>query len=143
MAYLNLFGRKVKAKDVASPNGSMQDFVIEHGTKNSWNYRKWNSGIMECWCLSSGKCTGEGVWTNMYAYYCPLVNYYPYQFNGIPALTVMFLATDNGANGWLASRFEGRVSTSVAPGAYQLVRPNNYGEIPTVTLSYYAIGKWK
>lgn len=25
------------------------DYVVEHGTSGIWTYRKWNSGIVECW----------------------------------------------------------------------------------------------
>lgn len=25
------------------------DYIVEQGTSNSWTYRKWNSGISECW----------------------------------------------------------------------------------------------
>ena len=27
----------------------MNDFVVEQGTSGIWNYRKWASGIAECW----------------------------------------------------------------------------------------------
>lgn len=28
---------------------SVADFVLEEGTEDGWSYRKWNSGIAECW----------------------------------------------------------------------------------------------
>ena len=28
---------------------SVEDFVVEYGTSGIWEYRKWNSGIAECW----------------------------------------------------------------------------------------------
>ena len=34
------------------PNGDVffgADFIVEEGTKDGWTYRKWNSGIAECW----------------------------------------------------------------------------------------------
>lgn len=27
----------------------MKDFVVEQGTSGVWTYRKWNSGVSECW----------------------------------------------------------------------------------------------
>lgn len=30
------------------------DFVVEEGTEGIWTYRKWNSGIAECWGNTSG-----------------------------------------------------------------------------------------
>ena len=29
------------------------DFIVEEGRENNWNYRKWNSGIAECWQYTS------------------------------------------------------------------------------------------
>lgn len=29
------------------------DYVVEQGTSGIWNYRKWNSGIAECWTHSA------------------------------------------------------------------------------------------
>ena len=29
------------------------DYVIEQGTSGVWTYRKWKSGIKECWCNST------------------------------------------------------------------------------------------
>ena len=37
------------AGDVYPNNTKMADFVTEQGTSGIWRYRKWNSGIAECW----------------------------------------------------------------------------------------------
>lgn len=42
------------------------DYIIEQGTRDIWNYRKWSSGIAECWCtangdVASGWSTGSGI----------------------------------------------------------------------------------
>ena len=29
--------------------GLISDFVVERGTSGIWTYRKWNSGVAECW----------------------------------------------------------------------------------------------
>lgn len=29
--------------------GNLADYVVEQGTSGIWTYRKWNSGIAECW----------------------------------------------------------------------------------------------
>ncbi len=33
-------------------NNLLTDYVIETGTSGIWTYRKWNSGISECWSTS-------------------------------------------------------------------------------------------
>lgn len=30
------------------------DYIVEQGTSGDWIYRKWNSGIAECWCKITG-----------------------------------------------------------------------------------------
>lgn len=34
---------------LAQKLGAMKDYVIEEGTSGIWQYRKWNSGLMEAW----------------------------------------------------------------------------------------------
>lgn len=41
-------------KSGASINGAIMDYIVEQGTDNNWNYRKWNSGVMEAWRYVSG-----------------------------------------------------------------------------------------
>lgn len=36
-----------KVNGVAIPRSA--DYIIEQGTENGWIYRKWNSGVSECW----------------------------------------------------------------------------------------------
>ena len=35
------------------------DYVVEQGTSGIWTYRKWNSGIAECWITSSRNVSGS------------------------------------------------------------------------------------
>lgn len=44
----------LKTSDLANDSGyldtnTVKDYVTEQGTENGWIYRKWNSGISECW----------------------------------------------------------------------------------------------
>lgn len=43
----------IKYERVAPPQVDASDYVIEQGTSGVWTYRKWESGIAECWCLTS------------------------------------------------------------------------------------------
>ncbi len=31
--------------------GKMVDYIVEQDTVGNWTYRKWNSGVAECWCV--------------------------------------------------------------------------------------------
>lgn len=44
------FAFEVPVKIQGSP---ITDFVVEQGTTGIWTYRKWNSGIAECWGTAS------------------------------------------------------------------------------------------
>ncbi len=36
---------------------SKADYVVEEGTSGIWTYRKWNSGVAECWGLKTESVT--------------------------------------------------------------------------------------
>lgn len=44
------------------------DYVVEHGTSGIWTYRKWNSGIAECWGRTAA-ATYSHTSTSGYGYY--------------------------------------------------------------------------
>ena len=53
------------------------DYVVEQGTSGIWTYRKWNSGIAECWLTEPIKqtMTSDGELMGGYAYSITL--YFP------------------------------------------------------------------
>ena len=38
------------------------DYIVEQGTSDIWTYRKWNSGIAECWTYIEGNTNSDGGW---------------------------------------------------------------------------------
>ena len=59
------------AADVAGAldNFGIADYIIEQGTSDIWTYRKWNSGIMECWTTGLTTVTGVATTSLMGGYY--------------------------------------------------------------------------
>ena len=45
--------------------GNLADYVVEQGTSGSWTYRKWASGVAECWLESELTLTGSTPVANM------------------------------------------------------------------------------
>lgn len=46
------------------------DEIVEQGTSDIWTYRKWKSGIAECWGKWSGTATAYAApWSGAYGYY--------------------------------------------------------------------------
>ena len=41
-------------KDIYINGTKLVDYIIEQGTNGIWTYRKWNSGIAECWGIATG-----------------------------------------------------------------------------------------
>ena len=40
------------------------DYIVEQGTEGIWTYRKWASGIAECWGTARIEYTGFQAWGN-------------------------------------------------------------------------------
>lgn len=119
------------------------DVIIEQGYSNDWYYRKWDSGIMECWRNSTGALGSQSSWGSLYTQQFAKVNDFPFEFTEVPIINVSLIDVSSGYNGWIATKLEGDTrATTTHPGAYQYVR-GTAGTSGTATLSYYAIGKWK
>jgi hypothetical protein len=112
------------------------DYIVEQGETNGWFYRKWNSGIAECWQVYYGNGINAGV-NNMNGFYYsnPFTVNLPFAFANIPTVTVDggSLANMNFARvfGVTNDRF-----TVTVVGAVSLTNVS-------VTLHFRAIGKWK
>ena len=46
----------------------LADFVESQGASGDWTFRKWHSGIAECWRTISGNITKYTTWNNMHGY---------------------------------------------------------------------------
>ena len=44
------------------------DYVVEQGTSGSWTYRKWSSGVAECWGQPSNSVASSGTFLGANAY---------------------------------------------------------------------------
>lgn len=117
-------------------NGSdLKDFVVEQGTSGAWAYRKWFSGISECWATVTGTLSYYTTINSFYAYEgsvsfpsgifnaVPKVQFVPYIGNGfaIPARGVISTATQFK---WVALSNVSAANTAVK-------------------VDVFAIGRWK
>lgn len=114
---------------------SAADYVIEEGVNGDVSYRKWQSGIAECWLRttqdvafaqygSSSIYVGQYVWT------------FPIEFTDTPVVTCSEFKWGTGASwGYLGS-----VTTTTANlrGGDIVVR-----EAGSCAITAYAIGRWK
>ena len=54
------------------------DYIIEQGTSVGWAYRKWNSGVSECWAHFGTTSTNNGSWTTNFPTGLFMSGTYPY-----------------------------------------------------------------
>ena len=115
--------------------GTVADFPVEVGTSGIWTYRKWNSGIAECWGTNQVSVTLSSSWNAVYYATIAEVSF-PFEFDGVPDCQVT--AVINNAS-WLACNY--RATTTATPKV-ALYNPDKTAT-DTCDISYYAIGRWK
>ena len=102
------------------------DYIVEQGTSGIWTYRKWNSGIAECWGMQ--KKTATATYQNF------LMQYPSGLFSGVP-----IIVTSGGALGQVG-----------AYGGYANAYTKEIADLYVYTagsspawIYMYVIGKWK
>lgn len=117
---------------------TITDFIVEQGTSGMWTYRKWNSGIAECWGLSSNaSVAATTTWGSLYTKDGAFPSYsYPFDFVSLPVIQVYPLSS--GGNFWL---FTGSGASVSQTPEVSVVRATSY--TVTARVSYYVIGRWK
>lgn len=120
----------------------IKDYITEQGTSGIWRYRKWASGVAECW----GEYTDEDVsittaWgqiydsTAMYGYY----NYPSGLFVAAPVEQVTARAGGSGKGLWIETYLD---ATAERTGKWQYARATQASGI-TVRVTMYSVGRWK
>lgn len=122
----------------------VSDYIVEQGTSGIWTYRKWNSGIAECWGKTTTTLSNTGtVWTSpVYAYLLSSVNY-PFTFTSVP--TEFASQGGSSANSYWLYKAAGTTydNTTTKTAQYQACKINSFTNGSTITVSYMIKGRWK
>lgn len=110
-------------------NFGLADYIIEQGTKGMWTYRKWNSGIAECWGTYSGTISPYA--SNMFL--IPTQEY-PFTFIEAPVDN----ATIQGGSG-IAYKANSYGYTD----GWSTVVWSNINTATIITARVHVIGRWK
>lgn len=125
----------------------MVDYIVAQGTQGIWEYRRWASGIAECWIeeytvpsitISSNWGTG-----NIYCGYIASPGQYPFAFKTAPIVIPTF--SNRGTSSQASYSFpiwavpEG--TTTTCP-RFQGTDPTK-GTIKNLKLGIYVKGRWK
>lgn len=123
------------------------DYVVEQGTSGVWTYRKWNSGIAECWCRTTKTLTAGSVWSSPVYYYQFDSIAYPFTFVSVPT---EHSSPINGENAFwtykesaASSGFSTANNTTTATARYGLLKLNAFNNGATATISIVVKGRWK
>ena len=120
----------------------MVDFIVDEGTSGSWTYRKWTSGIAECWARVAVSTTVNTTWGGLYVSgSLSATNIsFPFTFTAIPSLTVTL--SGSGAGAFLVASGTGSTSTTKT-GIYEIARGSASSTSSNYAINYHAIGRWK
>lgn len=112
---------------------AVADYVVVQETSGIWTYRKWNSGIAECWTTSTINTTGT-AWANIMGGYGFSVSY------NLPSglFTSSPIANGNGRTG-SGGGFVFCYCTTTKITAYVVGNQDN----PNLTIEFFIKGKWK
>lgn len=122
-----------------APAGSMNDYVTEQNTSGDWTYRKWNSGVAECWATktitAATNSSDAGGYVSASA---ATPSAFPFTFTAIPNVQV----TCNSGTITGSVTCAGSPSTTSA-GSWKLYRNNTNAGTNDKIFMFYVVGKWK
>ena len=125
-------------KDILVKLNLIADYVVEQGTSGIWTYRKWNSGIAECWGNTTyTQSSNFGAWGNNYISSEISPKAYPFTFIENPN-EIIYVSSPSGS-GW-SLPYNGTTSAS---GAVQITRPASGGSNVIWQIRYEVKGLWK
>lgn len=78
-------GTGANTAEGAITNLGIADYVVEEGTSGNWAYRKWASGIAECWGRHTFSTAHYNTVNSFYGYYNDI--YFPFTFATTPIVT--------------------------------------------------------
>ena len=114
------------------------DVVVEQGTSGIWTYRKWNSGIAECWGYKSINTTFVS-WGSLY-YIQAVADNYP---TGLFTTVTNVQGQLTLANADTISSIVGGTSDTTKPPSITGVRPTNATSTYAGVAYWNAKGTWK
>ena len=123
-----------------SGGGSGLDYIVEEGTEGIWTYRKWDSGIAECWTKQSyTTLKAPTAWGNLY--YGTVASTLTFPSGLFTAAPEIQLNLTSASGRFWVSHVNDMTASNV--GTIYNLAPQQYTGNNAGTLSIYAIGAWK
>ena len=129
---------------IGTTSVAVSDYVVEQGTSGIWTYRKWNSGVAECWGTQTYTLSNTGtVWVSPAYYYSFTQINYPFTFVEVPS-EIATPVRSSANSYWI---YKGDASstngTTTKTSRYGAVKLNSFTNGSTVTISFSVTGRWK
>jgi hypothetical protein len=130
------------------------DYIVEQGESNGWTYRKWNSGMAECWRIAETTATITNKYGDAH-YFDGDVNDananinkkiaflsidYPFEFKTRPIVQAQLMFTEKHQVDIRVGQYTDSLTKTPH---YHLCAPFPIEKELTYRISYYVIGKWK
>ena len=116
---------------------NITDFIIEQDTSGIWTYRKWNSGIAECWGkYNFSNITTSSTWSGYNYVFLDGVNYPTSLFIETPTLNLTSKITN-----FPGHVFIGENNSAIETGSMGLSCHDS--RTISGSIQFHAIGRWK
>ena len=112
------------------------DYIVEQGTSGIWSYRKWNSGVSECWTTSLVDSGTHNMSKNGNIY---VSSTHSYNFPTDLFINVPILSANVQQGGGMWAKATG--STTATTAVIAFLRSNDDGG--SITFNMEAKGQWK
>lgn len=113
-----------------------KDYIVEQGVAEGWNYRKWKSGLTECWCEKTILTDCKGVLGALFYTETKLLPFsYPFEFANVP---LEFVSVASNYQGWLANEVG---NTALGIGKYYFISPTEFTDLNNITYKIYVRGE--
>ena len=126
--------RLQSAWDLEIKNNLMTDFIIEQGTSGIWTYRKWYSGISECWGSSIVNAICSNQSGGVYFSDEKTISLPSGLFVRAPITNITCIDPWS----WIST-----TSTSAIVITFKIIRGSNYPNAYDTTVLLSAKGNWK
>lgn len=130
-------------KGIQYKGSAINDVVLEQGISGIWTYRKWYSGLAECWATYTLVGAFTSAWGDLYAFSLasPVINY-PFEFVARPDESV--IARSNISACWAYAEGNGNgLNTTTATARYRAIRPTENTDSQILNLDFKIFGRWK
>lgn len=127
-------------------NKEDNDYIVEQGIDGRWTYRKWKSGIAECWCCITKNLSAFNEFSDNH-WYKPFENvaFPDGLFNSMPVVSVTLSNNTGGGAGQGSLVLQKSNPTKESTGVIYALLPSKLapsGEVPC-SVSIDVKGRWE